>query len=68
MIMDMLIYLAPACALVGLLFAAFSLISIKKEDEGDEVVKKITAAIHGGAMVYLNILTASWPSWETPIW
>ena len=54
MIMDMLIYLAPACALVGLLFAAFSLISIKKEDEGDEVVKKITAAIHGGAMVYLN--------------
>ncbi|MBP5474838.1 MAG: sodium/proton-translocating pyrophosphatase [Methanomicrobium sp.] len=52
--MDMLIYLAPVCALVGLLFAAYSLRCVKKEDEGTEVVKKITAAIHGGAMVYLN--------------
>ena len=28
--------------------------SVRKEGEGNEVVKKITAAIHKGAMVYLN--------------
>ncbi|WP_243466578.1 sodium-translocating pyrophosphatase [Methanosarcina mazei] len=39
--MDMLIYLTPICALIGL-------------GEGNELIKKITAAIHGGAMVYLN--------------
>ena len=52
--MDMLIYLAPVCALIGLLFAGYSFLSVRKEGEGNEVVKKITAAIHNGAMVYLN--------------
>jgi K(+)-stimulated pyrophosphate-energized sodium pump len=52
--MDMLIYLAPLCALIALLFAGYSFLSVKKEGEGNEVVKKITAAIHTGAMVYLN--------------
>ncbi|MBN2734039.1 MAG: sodium-translocating pyrophosphatase [Methanomicrobiaceae archaeon] len=52
--MDMLIYLAPVCALIGLLFAGYSFMSVRREDEGNEVVKKITAAIHTGAMVYLN--------------
>jgi len=52
--MDMLIYLAPVCALIGLLFAGYSFMSVRKEGEGSEVVKKITAAIHTGAMVYLN--------------
>ncbi|WP_048149559.1 sodium-translocating pyrophosphatase [Methanolacinia paynteri] len=52
--MDMLIYLAPVCALIALLFAGYSFMSVKKEGEGNEVVKKITAAIHTGAMVYLN--------------
>ncbi|WP_209691729.1 sodium-translocating pyrophosphatase [Methanomicrobium sp. W14] len=52
--MDMLIYLAPVCALLGLLFAGYSFRNVKKEGEGTEVMKKITAAIHTGAMVYLN--------------
>ena len=52
--MDMLIYLAPVCALIGLLFAGYSFMSVRKEGEGNEVVQKITAAIHTGAMVYLN--------------
>lgn len=52
--MEMLVYLAPVCALIGLLFAGFSFMKVRKEDEGSEVIKKITAAIHTGAMVYLN--------------
>jgi len=52
--MDTLVYLAPVCALVGLLFAGISYRSVRKEDEGTELMQKITAAIHHGAMVYLN--------------
>ncbi|MDK2973779.1 MAG: K(+)-stimulated pyrophosphate-energized sodium pump [Methanofollis sp.] len=52
--MDVIVYLAPLCALLGLLFAGYSFITIKREGEGTEVMKKITAAIHNGAMVYLN--------------
>ena len=52
--MDMLVYLAPICALIGLIFAGISYKNVQKEGEGNELIKKITAAIHGGAMVYLN--------------
>lgn len=52
--MDMLIYLAPICALIGLIFAGISYMSVKKEGEGDALIKKITSSIHAGAMVYLN--------------
>ncbi|MEA2034888.1 MAG: sodium-translocating pyrophosphatase [Euryarchaeota archaeon] len=52
--MDTLVYLAPACALLGLLFAGFSFMRVRNEDEGSEAIKKITAAIHHGAMIYLN--------------
>ncbi|MDD4254723.1 MAG: sodium-translocating pyrophosphatase [Methanofollis sp.] len=52
--MDGIIYLAPLCALLGLLFAGYSYMKVKKEGEGTEVMKKIAAAIHTGAMVYLN--------------
>jgi K(+)-stimulated pyrophosphate-energized sodium pump len=52
--MDSLLYLAPVCALVALVFAGFQFINIRKEGEGTELMKKITAAIHTGAMVYLN--------------
>ncbi|KQC05072.1 MAG: potassium transporter [Methanoculleus sp. SDB] len=52
--MDLLIYLAPICALFGLLFAGYSFIRVRKEGEGTDLMKKITAAIHTGAMVYLN--------------
>ena len=52
--MDYLVYLAPVCALVALLFAGFQYMNIRKEGEGTELMKKITTAIHNGAMVYLN--------------
>ena len=52
--MDYLLYLAPVCALVALLFAGFQYTIIRKEGEGTELMKKITTAIHTGAMVYLN--------------
>ncbi len=52
--MDMLIYLAPICALIGLVFAGISYKNVQKEGEGNDLIKKITASIHGGAMVYLN--------------
>lgn len=52
--MNMLIYLAPMCALIGLIFAGMSYKNVQKEGEGNDLIKKITAAIHDGAMVYLN--------------
>ncbi|UUX91521.1 sodium-translocating pyrophosphatase [Methanoplanus endosymbiosus] len=52
--MDMLIYLAPLCAILGIIFAGVSYTQVKREGEGTEVMKKIAAAIHTGAMVYLN--------------
>ncbi|NYT05446.1 MAG: sodium-translocating pyrophosphatase [Methanomicrobiales archaeon] len=52
--MDPLVYLAPICALLGLLFAAYSFMTVRKEGEGTDLMKKITAAVHTGAMVYLN--------------
>jgi len=51
--MDLLI-IAPICAIIGLLFAAFSFFSMKKEGTGTELMQKIAAAIHTGAMVYLK--------------
>lgn len=53
-IMDMLIYLAPICALIGLIFAGISYKNVQNEGAGNDLIKKITASIHGGAMVYLN--------------
>ncbi|WP_048128923.1 sodium-translocating pyrophosphatase [Methanosarcina lacustris] len=52
--MDMLIYLAPICALIGLIFAGLSYKNVQNEGEGNDLIKKITALIHDGAMVYLN--------------
>ncbi len=52
--MDYLVYLAPLCALVALLFAGYSYTAIRKEGTGTETMQKIAAAIHTGAMVYLN--------------
>ncbi|MDD2248674.1 MAG: sodium-translocating pyrophosphatase [Methanocorpusculum sp.] len=49
-----LIYLAPICAVLGLLFAIYSFSIVKKEPAGDEKMQKIAAAIHLGAMVFLN--------------
>ena len=49
-----LIYLAPRCAVIGLLVALYSYSVVKKEGTGDEKMQKISAAIHLGAMVFLN--------------
>ncbi|MDD1647138.1 MAG: sodium/proton-translocating pyrophosphatase, partial [Methanomicrobiales archaeon] len=51
--MDLFI-LAPVCALIGLLFAAYYFWSMKKEGTGTELMQKIAGAIHLGAMVYLK--------------
>lgn len=51
--MDML-YIVPVCALIGLIFAGLSYVRMKKESPGDEVMQKIAAAIHLGAMTYLK--------------
>jgi len=50
----MILYLVPLCAIIALLFAGFALLRVRKEDAGTEVIKKLTAAIHDSAMVYLN--------------
>ena len=51
--MDLFI-LVPICALIGLLFAVYAYITMKKEGEGDELMQKIAKAIRLGAMVYLK--------------
>ncbi len=51
--MDLLI-LVPVCALIGLIFAGFNYIRMKKESPGEENMQKISAAIHLGAMTYLK--------------
>ena len=51
--MDLFI-LVPICALIGLLFAVYAYFTMKKEDEGDELMQKIAKAIRLGAMVYLK--------------
>jgi K(+)-stimulated pyrophosphate-energized sodium pump len=49
-----LVLLAPVCALLALIFAGYSFAKVRSESEGSELIKKLTAAIHGSAMVYLN--------------
>jgi K(+)-stimulated pyrophosphate-energized sodium pump len=51
--MDLFI-LVPICALIGLLFAAYSYRVMKREGTGSELMQKIAAAIRLGAFVYLK--------------
>jgi K(+)-stimulated pyrophosphate-energized sodium pump len=51
--MDLFI-LVPVCALIGLLFAAYSYRVMKREGTGSELMQKIAAAIRLGAFVYLK--------------
>lgn len=51
--MDLFI-LVPVCALIGLLFAAYSYMVMKREGTGNELMQKIASAIRLGAMVYLK--------------
>jgi K(+)-stimulated pyrophosphate-energized sodium pump len=52
--MDNLILVAPVCALLALIFAGILYMRINREGTGTELMQKIAAAIHTGAMVYLN--------------
>jgi K(+)-stimulated pyrophosphate-energized sodium pump len=51
--MDLFI-LIPICALLGLLFAAYSYKDMKRKNEGNDLMKKIVSAIRLGARVYLR--------------
>jgi len=52
--MEMILYLIPLCAVIGLLFAGYQYNIVRKEEEGTAEIKKLTALIHHSAMVYLN--------------
>jgi len=52
--MEMLLYLIPLCAVIGLIFAGYQYNIVRREEEGTAEIKKLTAAIHNSAMVYLN--------------
>ena len=47
------IYAAIVCGLLGLVYVWFTAKSITAKDAGNEVVQKISKAIHGGAMTFL---------------
>lgn len=52
--MDMLIYVAPACALVALVFALILWIRMGKVEAGSERMQEIASAIHEGAMAFMK--------------
>src|SRR4030042_5927319 len=47
-------YLAPIFGLVGLLVALFIYLFIKRQDDGNELMRDIAQQIHDGAMVFLK--------------
>ncbi len=49
-----LFLLIPICAVMGLLFAAYSYMVMKREGTGNELMQKIGSAIRLGAMAYLK--------------
>jgi K(+)-stimulated pyrophosphate-energized sodium pump len=49
-----LFWLAPGAALIGLVYAAIFFKQMKKEDEGNETMKKIGTYVREGAMAYLK--------------
>ena len=42
------------CAVIGLIFAGYQYNIMRRQEEGSAEIKKLTAAIHSSAMVYLN--------------
>jgi len=52
--MEILLYLIPLCAVIGLIFAGYQYNVVRKEEEGTAEIKKLTKIIHDSAMVYLN--------------
>ena len=51
--MESLKFLAPALAVVALLFAFYKIAFVSKQDAGTERMKEIAAAINGGAKAFL---------------
>jgi len=51
---ELLFWLAPASAVVGLIFAVVFFKQMKREDEGTDAMKKIGAYVREGAMAYLK--------------
>ena len=49
-----LIWLAPAGALIALLFAGYNALKVKRADEGNEKVKELSGIIRKGANAYLK--------------
>ena len=52
--MDYLMYVAPACALVALVFALILWFQMSKAEAGNERMQEIAAAIHEGAMAFMK--------------
>ena len=53
-VMDKIMLLVPAVALVALLFAAFTAKSVLKMDAGSEDIKRISAIVRKGANAFLK--------------
>ena len=51
--MDKLLYAVPVVSVVGLLFALFLALKVKKQPAGNEKMKEIAASIHEGATAFL---------------
>jgi K(+)-stimulated pyrophosphate-energized sodium pump len=52
--MNMLLYVAPACALVALVFALILWLKLSRAEAGNEKMQEIAAAIHEGAMAFMK--------------
>lgn len=51
---NVLFWIVPICALIALLFARYFFVSMMKQSEGTETMKRIAAHVRKGAMAYLN--------------
>ncbi|MDZ4133746.1 MAG: sodium/proton-translocating pyrophosphatase, partial [Dethiobacteria bacterium] len=52
--MNMLLYVAPACALAALVFALILWFKLSRAEAGNEKMQEIAAAIHEGAMAFMK--------------
>jgi K(+)-stimulated pyrophosphate-energized sodium pump len=52
--MNVLLYLAPVCAVIALIFALILWSKMVKADAGNERMQEIAAAIHEGAMAFMK--------------